>query len=347
MMRNWSYANCKADYYSCPSPQISGYGVREINNFLNFFDKSKIKVGKCLEIASFDGYLLRKLKQRKWDVYGIDPATMTLEAKKLIGKNRIKKKYFKKYTYPKKSFDLVIFRNFLEHIVDLENFMENVSHVLKSDGKILVEVPNIKYCIPFRCYGIFFHQHLSHFSLEVLRLFLNKKGFKIIRSKEADNLYVFAQKIESSSSNKIKRNMMEKNHISNKIKRNMIQKKYISTLYKMYKKTDLKIKNIFKKNKKIVLFGASAISTTLISQLNKRDLSKIKLVVDNDFLKHGKQIFGLNVKISKVNDIKKIEFDKILLTSYIYKKEMKKQLSSLSIPRNKIELVYAKLNDIR
>ena len=64
-------------YYNCPAPTISNIGTSEINKFLKYFKGRKNKKGKVLEIACFDGYILRKLKQEKWDVYGCDPSPTT------------------------------------------------------------------------------------------------------------------------------------------------------------------------------------------------------------------------------------------------------------------------------
>ncbi len=50
--------------------------------------------GKLLEIGCFDGYLLKRLKSDKWDVYGCDPANQTSIAIENIGSDRIINDFF-------------------------------------------------------------------------------------------------------------------------------------------------------------------------------------------------------------------------------------------------------------
>ena len=108
-----------ANYYSCPCPHKSGMGIREIKKFLNFFYNCKNHPGKILEIGCFDGYVIKELARKNWDVYGCDPSPSINNVIKIFGKKKIKKTFFSSTTYPKKCFDVIIFRNLLEHIYDL------------------------------------------------------------------------------------------------------------------------------------------------------------------------------------------------------------------------------------
>ena len=130
-------------YYNCPSPLKSGMGLREIHKFWNFFNSIKQKKGKVLEIASFDGYLMSLLEKKNWDVHGCDPSAESILARKKF-KNKIKTEFFRKGIYSKGEFDLIIFRNLLEHIYDINKFLRDVNFSLKKDGHIFIDVPNIK-----------------------------------------------------------------------------------------------------------------------------------------------------------------------------------------------------------
>ena len=108
-----------ADYYNCPSPVSTGMGVREIEKFYSFFERCAVKPAKVLEIACFDGYLLAKLQKLGWDVYGCDPSQITKNAVKMFGEERIVNDFFTKETFSPVSFDVIIFRNVLEHLYDI------------------------------------------------------------------------------------------------------------------------------------------------------------------------------------------------------------------------------------
>src|SRR3990167_1961050 len=108
----------EADYYNCPSPTGSGMGVSEIQKFSHFFNSIALKKGKLLEIACFDGYLLNKFRKNGWDVYGIDPSTATAQIVDLYPTDKIKNSFFTETSFPNEIFDVIVFRNLLEHIYD-------------------------------------------------------------------------------------------------------------------------------------------------------------------------------------------------------------------------------------
>ena len=115
-----------------------------------------------MEIACFDGYILSKLQKLGWDVYGCDPSQITKNAVKMFGEERIVNDFFTKETFPPGSFDVIIFRNLLEHLYDIHEFIQTVFQVLKPGGKIFIDVPNVKALLDVGGFGTFFHQHISY-----------------------------------------------------------------------------------------------------------------------------------------------------------------------------------------
>ena len=71
---------------------------------------------------------------------------------------------------------------------------------LKNNGKIFIDVPNLKEIIKLGGFGLFFHEHISYFSLETLRRLLNNNGFKVNKSFEGNpNLFVEAVKVSKNN----------------------------------------------------------------------------------------------------------------------------------------------------
>lgn len=312
-----------AEYYNCPSPLISGMGVSEIEKFINFFKKCKNKPGKIMEVACFDGYLLKQLKKLKWDVHGCDPCSTADIAIKILGNKRIKKVFFEKGVYPKESFDAVVFRNLLEHIYEPNNFLKEVRESLKNGGKIFIDVPNLKEVIKLGGFGLFFHQHVTYFTIKSIDTLLSKNGFKITNYYEGKpNLFVEAVKI---SRPKIK-------NIKNKDEK--ILKKLANQSVLMKKKAHKLFDN--KQIKKIVIFGSSALATTLIGTLNKKQLEKVKLIVDNDSEKHKKYLCGSNFEIVSPKKILDIDYDLIFVTSHFFPNQIKSSLRSIGVDISKV-----------
>ena len=122
---------------------VSGLLKKEKNLFVDFVESGKLNKGKALEIACYDGYVLNQLKLNGWDVYGCDPNPMIKVAQKNLGKKKILSEMFTKKSFGKTKFDIIFFRNLLEHLYDTNSFLKTVKEKLNNDGSILIEIPNI------------------------------------------------------------------------------------------------------------------------------------------------------------------------------------------------------------
>lgn len=315
------------EYYNCPSPLATGMGTREIDRFYNFFLESNLKKGKILEIACFDGYLLKKLQKDGWDVYGCDPSALTQIAIDYLGPDRVIHDFFTAETYPPESFDVIIFRNLLEHLYDIHSFIQAISQCLKRGGRILIDVPNVKVLLNIGGFGTFFHQHVSYFSLHTLSRFLGRHHFAIEEYYEGNpNLFVSAKKRldepEIFNSADISFNVTAEKALFLQ-KNNQVKEKIL----KIFRNPDYQ---------RIALFGASVLATTIINYLEKNLVSKMNCIFDNDSLKHGKYIYGCDVCITSPIDIKDFYFDVILISTYFFEKEISRQLINLGVDPQKI-----------
>jgi C-methyltransferase len=315
----------QAEYYNCPSPMASGMGVREIGKFYSFFQNCHLKKGKLLEIACFDGYLLNKFQDDGWVVYGCDPSSMTKDVVNNFGKEQIVNSFFTKNTFSTDSFDVIVFRNLLEHLYDIHSFIDDVSFCLKKGGRIFVDVPNVNEMLDIGGFGTFFHQHLSYFSMITLSRLLSQHGFVIEQSYAGNpNLFVSAIKTGEilTTGSKFTKNIVEE------------KKPYLDA----NKNIKDKINKIFNnnQNKNIVLFGASALATTIINFLQLEQILKIKHIFDNDTQKHGKSLFGCDAIINAPDNILESNFDLILITTYFFDKEIREQLLEMEIDYHKI-----------
>ena len=313
-----------ATYYNCPSPVTTGMGISEIEKFYSFFKKNNLNKGKLLEIACFDGYLLKKFQDDGWDVYGCDPSPITKNARELLRFDKVKIEYFNDKTYPPSSFDVIIFRNLLEHIYDLHKFLNSVSVSLRDSGRIFIDVPNIKQYEKYGGLGSFFHQHVSYFSIETLANLLRNHGFGIERFYEGDpNLFLQAVKTNDEKQF-ILDNELNGVELNNFVKNNNSLHNQINKYF-----SD-------PKNNKIAIFGASALTTHILSLLNSEQKNKIRYIFDNDNVKYNKQLFGSKVSISNPDDIHGSDFDSILINTYFFTSEIRLQLKQYGIDNGKI-----------
>lgn len=85
--------------------------------------------------------------------------------------------------YGKKSipgvFDRIIARFNLEHIVDMERFLVEISANLKADGVAIIQVPNAEYFLRLGILNILAHEHAHYFCRNSLSLLMSRHGFEI------------------------------------------------------------------------------------------------------------------------------------------------------------------------
>jgi 2-polyprenyl-3-methyl-5-hydroxy-6-metoxy-1,4-benzoquinol methylase len=91
---------------------------------------------------------------------------------------------------PDNHFDIVLFRHSMEHIPDIASALREVKRILKKDGAIFIETPNIK-SKECRIFGSnFYHldlpRHIHHFSHYSLKKIVEKSDF-IVKYLAFDN----------------------------------------------------------------------------------------------------------------------------------------------------------------
>ena len=223
-----------------------------------------------------------------------------------------------------KKFDAIIFRNLLEHIYDINSFMSLVSTLLKKDGSIYIDLPNISTTESYGGYGLFFHQHISYFSINTINKFLTNHNFLINNFYDGSpNLFIHASKHNEIKGFDKKSSFDYKNLLLNN------------------KRIENKINSFFDNESDISLFGASALATTILCNINQSQKNKVREIFDNEKIKHFKILQGTNIEIS--DPIKIIPNDtKYLITSYFFDDEISDQLMSYGISKNNI----IKINDL-
>ena len=89
---------------------------------------------------------------------------------------------------------------FTVNVSNPNSFLKTVRSCLKENGKIFIDVPNLKEIIKLGGFGLFFHQHVTYFTIKTLSILLSKNGFKIQNYFEGKpNLFVEAIKTKNKS----------------------------------------------------------------------------------------------------------------------------------------------------
>ncbi len=243
---------------------------------------------KLLEIGCNDGKFLKELIDNGInDVRGIEP---TDRQDICLSKNlNVEKGFFPSTSLKEKEFDLIVTRQVLEHIIDLDLFISSAHIALKDEGTIVIEVPDITQNLECLDFGLW-EEHVNYFSTNTLQKLLAKHQFEIIHYERTmfsgATLTVFAQK--TSNKLNIPISYDEKNKI------NKFKKKYdvLKTL----------LHDHLNGIDDIIVYGCGARSSAFV---NFFDLNMINCFVDDKKEKQNLIVPGCNLPIKPwSNDFK-------------------------------------------
>jgi 2-polyprenyl-3-methyl-5-hydroxy-6-metoxy-1,4-benzoquinol methylase len=300
--------------------------------FKSFFQKKNSfdKNTKILEIGTATGILLKNISNfynlKKKNLDGIEPSKKLYEKLKNNNYFKIENKFIDQMK-GKNKYDLIIMDNVLEHIEEPKKALDKIKSLMNTSSKLYIAIPNIfKYKNNFR--DPFGHT-INYYENNIKYLFENN-GFKILKLKKHYNYLNFIAKIEATNK-KIKYQFKKDSKNKFDRVRNFI-KKAVKYKVSIKKKFLLLEKNIKKNNQKIILFGSSNFALEFLNSTNLK--KNIKFIVDSNPIYHNKKKFNLNVMSPQ--KIKNEKFDKILITSRAFSKDIYKTLIKLGVAKNKI-----------
>lgn len=111
-----------------------------LNSKYKVISKHKEK-GKALDIGSGTGHFLNYLEKKGWNVKGIEPDAASAEFARSNFNLEIDKEQ-KLKEFENESFDLITMWHVLEHVHNLNERMEDLKRLIKSDGLIILALPN-------------------------------------------------------------------------------------------------------------------------------------------------------------------------------------------------------------
>jgi methylation protein EvaC len=292
--------------------------------------KRKFKPKKILEIGSNDGSFLKNFSKNM--SIGIEPCSNVEKITKKMKFNTIAdywgidlaKKILKKFD----KVDLIYSANTISHIKNLDNVFRSINIVLSNDGVLIIEDPSLLECLKRNTYDQFYNEHIYVFSYLALENILKKYNLEIFRIENLDihggsNRYFIKKMI---SNRKIENSV--KNQKKKETKFGLNKKKTFIEFSKRVKESKNRLIALFKKckkqNKKIIGYGATAKSTTILNYCNISN-SIIDYFLDTTKDKQNKYTPGTKIKIMKYKGFIKKDVDIVFLGAWNFKKEIFKK----------------------
>ncbi len=304
-----------------------GLGKKYADDFLKYILESypgyNFKQKKILEIGCGTGYLLHKMKEMGADVLGIEPGAHGQEGSIRYGVPIIRDSFSQSIVHEK--FDLVIAYAVLEHIENPKEFLEEISGVLKNDGKLLLSVPD---CGPYLEHGdisLLFHEHWSYFTEDTLRGILNNFSvLNISSSGFGGALYATAGLSNNTPGESIPLLIEESINQANAFRaRSEINAKHLSKF----------VTDALNKTKTIGIYVPSRAINTLISQ--KIPLEHCRFFDDNNLL-HGTYFPGIDIQIESRDMLINNPTDLVLVLSHSFGSKIVNELEKAHLPHTEI-----------
>ena len=285
-----------------------------------------------LDIGSNDGVLLSKFK-KKCKILGVEPANIIA---KFANKNGIptinsffEKKIVKKIISTHQKPKIITMNNLFANVDNLNDFSNNLCDLIHENGTIIIETSYLGHIFKNNIFDWIYHEHLSYFSINPLKFFFEKKGFKlydldISDSKGGSIRYYFTNiknnfpitKLVKDLSNYEEKNRMNSMSSFNKFKNKIyMQKKKVQSLLDKFKRNT------------IVGYGASATTTTLLSYFCI--YKYFKYLIDDNPQKIGLYSPGYHIPVFSSQIFKDDPPEVIVILAWRYKDIILKNLKIL------------------
>ena len=318
-------------YTSSTSKSFREHFIKASTKYIKNFKLNK-KKSYIIDIGSNDGVALKPFIDLGFkNILGIEPAK---NLAKLSNKNKIKtfngfleKSNLRKI---KKNADLILASNVFAHSDKLKEMAECMFKLLGKNGSIVIEVQYLLNTLKDLTFDNIYHEHYNYWSLISLINFFNQYDAKIYKV-ERINTHGGSIRVYIKKDNKIK--------IENSVKELIkVEEKFGIKNYKTYQEFAKKIykvrenvrKNILKlksKKTKVIGYGSPAKATTALNFFGIS--SEIECIVEDNKLKHGKFLPGMNIPIVSRSEIK-VKPDYALVLAWNFFEEIKKNNSDLA-----------------
>ena len=295
-------------------------------NLINTYNPNSI-----LEIGSNDGSLIRNFSKKK--VICVEPCKNLAKITKRMGYKtydsfwnmRLAKKIKSKI----KNIDLIYSANTLSHINDLNSVFKSITYVLSDDGILIIEDPSLLECLQKVSYDQFYNEHIYVFSLLSINNLIKKYKLEVFNIEKLNthggSLRYYIKKVSNNKFEVYKKVKMQLNR----------ELRYGINKYSTYiefknkvESSKRKLKQIFlnlkKKNKKIIGYGATAKSTTVLNYCNIKN-ETLEYFLDTTPNKAGKYMPGTHIYIKEYNKTLLNKANYVFLGAWNFKEEIFKK----------------------
>jgi len=289
--------------------------------------KKRFTPNLIMEIGSNDGIFLKNFPYKS--VIAVEPcknlADITKKSFKTFSEFWNLKLANKILKHKKEKIDLIFSANTISHIPNLDQSFFAIDKVLSSNGVLVIEDPSLLSVILNNTYDQFYDEHVYVFSAIALRNILQKYHLRLFDIEKISThggsfrYYICKKNSKHKKTSKLNKIFkLEKKHGLDKFN---TYKKFSLRVKKSKKDLINLLKNIKKKNKKIISYGATYKSTTIYNYC-KINNNFLDYVTDTTKNKQGKFTPGTHIPIISPEIGLNPSINYVFLGAWNFKKEI-------------------------
>ena len=235
----------------------------------------------------------------------------------------------KKIKSKNKKVDLIYAANTLSHINDLNSVFKSIVFILSDDGILIIEDPSLLECLQKVSYDQFYNEHIYLFSLLSINNLIKKYKLEVFNIEKLNthggSLRYYIKKI---SNNKFEVHKKVKMQLNREVSYGINKYSTYIEFKNKVESSKRKLKQIFlnlkQKNKKIIGYGATAKSSTVLNYCNIKN-ETLEYFLDTTPNKAGKYMPGTHICIKEYNKTLLNKANYVFLGAWNFKEEIFKK----------------------
>lgn len=320
-------------YFTKSSPGLTAHFKKYASEVMESLELGNNNL--IIDIGSNDGTLLKYFKMLGQAVIGVEPSKPAAE---IANKKKIKtyNNFFdsnlvKIILESEGKAACVTVNNLFANVVDLNQFIENIFELLSPDGVLIIESSYLISMLDNMVFDFIYHEHLSYLSVKPLKKWFLQYGLRLFNiskiGTKGGSLRYFVCKEKSFWSEKD--SVKEFEHSEQEGVE--LEKKFFkfhSNIFDIKTKVDHFL--MAYSNKRIVGYGASATSTTLISHFELNNY--LTYLVDDNESKIGRFSPGFHIPVHNSNMLFVEKPDLIIILAWRFIDTIYPKIKDLGIP---------------
>lgn len=287
-----------------------------------------------IEIASNDGYLLKNFVAASIPCLGIEPAENIANVAIANG-IPTEIAFFGRETARRLSShgtqaDLLIAKNVLAHVPDIDDFVAGVALIMKPNGVFTVEFPHLLNLIREIQFDTIYHEHFTYLSLLAVERIFARHGLRVFDVEEVSthggSLRVFACHKTSSHARLDTVSHVIGKEVAARLNRPEGYQGFAERVRKVRDDLNQFLNQAHFKNQKVVAYGAAAKGNTLLNYCGVGP-DRILFVADRNPAKQDKFLPGSRIPVCSPDRILAERPEIILILPWNIRDEILGQLS--------------------